>query len=261
MICDLDTKMWGDEWFQGLRQPAKLLFIYLWGNDHKNLPCIYEITKKTISDGSGFTVKEVGKLLSELSPKVKYDEQANLVWVVNNVRRQYLKSVKVSPKIVKGIENALCLLPHGHPFIEEFLNKYSILNITYPYPFGGYLYPPGEEEGVGKGEGGDGESLKEVILYKGKMSSEQIASPEFIQTWERWVKHRREIKKPLTPTQAESQLKKMSSMGFDRSIAMMEHTIEKGWQGLREPDMSNKQSDPDAQFRARAKVIEEALDD
>ncbi|MCK5020771.1 MAG: hypothetical protein KAS32_27365 [Candidatus Peribacteraceae bacterium] len=130
-----------------------------------------------MADGSGFTLKEINKLLPELYPKVKYDEQASLVWVVNNVRRQYLKSVKVSPKIVKGIENALCLLPHGHPFIEEFLNKYSVLDITYKYTIEDYTYPPGEEEGVSEGEG-EGKDLTDTKKQYGEFKKVLLTDTE-----------------------------------------------------------------------------------
>lgn len=60
----------------------------------------------------------------------------------------------------------------------------------------------------------------------------------FQQTWCRWQLHRREIKHPLKPTQAKSQLKMLADLGHDRAIAMIEHTIAMGWQGLREADGS-----------------------
>lgn len=166
MICDLDTKMWGDIWFESLKPNAKLLFIYLWSNNHKNLPCLYEISKKTMAHETGFTLKEIDKLLIVLEPKVQYSETDNILWVVNGVRRQFLKSTKVSPKIVKGISNALCLLPHGHPLIGEFLNKYKSLNIPYTYPIKNYVYPTSEEEGKGKGKGKGEEPKHKYGKYK-----------------------------------------------------------------------------------------------
>jgi len=126
---------------------------------------MYEISKKTISNESGFTLKEVDKLLPELYPKVKYSEQDNIIWVRNSVRRQFLKSLKVSPLIIKGISNKLLQLPHGHPFIKEFLNLYSILNIPYPYSFKGYPYLSGEEEGVGVSSSKALTTMNESNLY------------------------------------------------------------------------------------------------
>jgi len=51
-----------------------------------------------------------------------------------------------------------------------------------------------------------------------------------------WAQHRREIKKPLTKTCAQQQLKQFETWGPDRSIAAIQHTILKGWQGIREPE-------------------------
>jgi hypothetical protein len=59
--------------------------------------------------------------------------------------------------------------------------------------------------------------------------------PDFHPVWIRWIAHRKEIKKPLTKTQAESQLAKFAEWGFDRAKAAIEHTILKGWQGIQEP--------------------------
>lgn len=65
-----------------------------------------------------------------------------------------------------------------------------------------------------------------------------FASIEFKATWEKWIKYRKEIKKPITPTVIESQLKNLEAMGEKRAIAMIENTIVKGWQGLREDEPS-----------------------
>jgi hypothetical protein len=65
-----------------------------------------------------------------------------------------------------------------------------------------------------------------------------FASTEFAETWGKWIKYRKEIKKPITPTMAESQLKNLAAMGEKRAIAMIENTIVKGWQGLREEEAS-----------------------
>jgi len=65
-----------------------------------------------------------------------------------------------------------------------------------------------------------------------------LDSPPFRAAWDDWIRHRREIKKPLTQTQTAKQLALMARMGVDRSIAAIEHTVSMGWQGLKEPDHS-----------------------
>lgn len=61
-------------------------------------------------------------------------------------------------------------------------------------------------------------------------------SPEFKQSWEKWTRYRKEIKKPLTASMQESQLLHLKAKGERTAIATIEHTITMGWQGLREPE-------------------------
>lgn len=67
---------------------------------------------------------------------------------------------------------------------------------------------------------------------------------EFVQTWEKWLKFRKEKKKPLTRTTLEMQLSKFAQWGEARSIRAMIHTMLMGWQGLREPEPRDLVSDP-----------------
>lgn len=64
----------------------------------------------------------------------------------------------------------------------------------------------------------------------------ELRTDEFVAAWDRWQKHRREIRKPLTPTSSQTQLREMAKWGVRRAVAAIDHTIGKGWQGLREPD-------------------------
>jgi hypothetical protein len=61
-----------------------------------------------------------------------------------------------------------------------------------------------------------------------------FGSPEFEEAWKKWQKHRTELKKKLTPTMMEAQFSDMLKMGEKRAIAMINFTLSKGWQGLRE---------------------------
>ena len=61
-------------------------------------------------------------------------------------------------------------------------------------------------------------------------------SPQFVAAWGSWATHRREISKPLKATMAAKQLEHFVAIGEARAVAMINHTISKGWIGLREPD-------------------------
>lgn len=59
-----------------------------------------------------------------------------------------------------------------------------------------------------------------------------FVSAEFSNAWKRWESHRKEIRKPLTPTTTEQQLKQMAAMTESAAIAMIENSIRGGYQGL-----------------------------
>ncbi|MCA9200801.1 MAG: hypothetical protein KDA87_24855, partial [Planctomycetales bacterium] len=89
----------------------------------------------------------------------------------------------------------------------------------------------------------DTERDTERIMYKnGKneknpdLTSLPFPSKKFQECWRDWETHRKEIKKPLTPTAIKQQHKQMAEWGEAWSIRVMRHTMAQGWQGLREPD-------------------------
>lgn len=59
-----------------------------------------------------------------------------------------------------------------------------------------------------------------------------FSSNEFREAWRDWEQHRREIKKPLTPTSTRKQLEDLSKMSEAESIAAMHRSIANGWQGI-----------------------------
>lgn len=71
-------------------------------------------------------------------------------------------------------------------------------------------------------------------------------SEGFLEALRRWAKHRTEIRKPLTSTSIRTQLSQMADWGEARSIAAIDHSIAKGWQGLFEAGRSDKPSKPPA---------------
>lgn len=66
-----------------------------------------------------------------------------------------------------------------------------------------------------------------------------IDTPEMRAAWGEWTQHRREIKKPITPTAAKQQLAKLATVGIERGIQMIRHSIANGYQGLFPPGKSD----------------------
>jgi len=86
----------------------------------------------------------------------------------------------------------------------------------------------GKAEGKGREQGREGNKEEAFSL--------PFDSAEFAKSWQDWISHRKEIKRPLKPTQLRKQLEELEAIGERRAIAMINHTITKGWQGLREPE-------------------------
>lgn len=164
-IVDFDTGTWTDRWFRALKPEAKNVFLYLWTNNHKNIMAMYEIDFEQIAFELNMTLPKVIDTLRILYPKIYIDEENNIVWVVNYVRRQFMRTDKISPRIIEGIRKSLILMK-GHVFVTQFLELYKCLDLfnsdkPYPYPLKGYEYPSGKGEGKGKGKGkGEEESEK-----------------------------------------------------------------------------------------------------
>ena len=64
---------------------------------------------------------------------------------------------------------------------------------------------------------------------------DRLKTEAFTQAWREWVAYRKEVRKPLTESTAKRQLKKLDAAGERTAIAMIEQSIEHGWQGLFEP--------------------------
>lgn len=87
-------------------------------------------------------------------------------------------------------------------------------------------------------KGGDADAALAEHLPAGSV----LDCPNFYAAWRDWWEHRREIRKRLTPTAIRKQLKELEAWGADRAIAAIEHTVAKGWTGLREPETTGNGS-------------------
>ena len=54
--------------------------------------------------------------------------------------------------------------------------------------------------------------------------------------WEQWEQHRKALRKALTPQARAIQWKKLAEWGWEHQRAIIERSIERGWQGLFPPD-------------------------
>jgi hypothetical protein len=88
---------------------------------------------------------------------------------------------------------------------------------------------------------GEGKERKEGKGKDSRVTAVNLPfeSEDFAEAWNDWVVYRKEKKKKLTPSTIKMQLKKLASVGEIRAIRMIAYSIEKGWEGLFEENVSN----------------------
>jgi hypothetical protein len=92
----------------------------------------------------------------------------------------------------------------------------------------------GKAEGKGREQGKEGNKEAEKSLTL------PFEDTDFADAWKDWVQHRKEKKKPLTPTSIKLQLQTLEDMGVDRAIRAIDHSIAQGWTGIFEPTQNGK---------------------
>ena len=67
-----------------------------------------------------------------------------------------------------------------------------------------------------------------------------LNTPEFLAAWTSWQQHRRELKKPLTPTATQQQMAKLREWGPAQAIIALNNSIASGWTSLYLPSAPSK---------------------
>lgn len=117
----------------------RYFYLYLLTNAHTNLCGCYEVSKRQISNDTGYTVDIVNRLLArmeEVHGIIRYSEQTREVYLVNWHRYNWSRSEKV----LKGVANEIEKVKHTE-FQQSLIGTlasygYPIdtLSIPYQYP-------------------------------------------------------------------------------------------------------------------------------
>lgn len=162
----IHTKMWRDRKFEKLGVPAKLLFIYLWSNDHRNELCLYEVTLKTISDETGIPLENLKDAIAELCrcELIDYDFDNEVVWVRNALKYQVI-TPKSFISIVRNFSQVNSpLAEKAANALREVVERYSnTFGIPLEYLSNGIPIVSEYQAGNGKGKGkGKGKNIKDI---------------------------------------------------------------------------------------------------
>lgn len=92
MYRTIDCSIWSDPWFAELRTAPKLLFIYLFTNPRTTPAGTCEISARQIAFDTDIDPSEVGAALAQLSDKVAWWPDLNIVFIKNFYRFQAASS-------------------------------------------------------------------------------------------------------------------------------------------------------------------------
>jgi hypothetical protein len=99
----LDTKIYNDKWFYSLSTEAKLLFLFLIGNDSCNLIGCYELPINIIATYTKIPEKKIESIFEELFPKVAYGDG----WVMIQRYQKYnpMRNPSIEEAKIKQMES------------------------------------------------------------------------------------------------------------------------------------------------------------
>ena len=163
-----DTGYWTDPFVRKLNAYGKLLYSYLWTNDHCNQAGVYELDLETMAFETKLPEAGLPNLLHSLEPKVKWFPDLDIIWVKNFVARQ-----SKSPKFL--IAAAKCLKRLNNNGIAKEVVAYNLehhsISIPYPYTIDSVSIPSvsaSRSSSSSKSDKGKG-----VVRGKGELSSEE----------------------------------------------------------------------------------------
>jgi len=125
-----DTGFWSDGFIRKIDFRAKLLYTYLFTNEHCNPAGLYPISIDIIAFETGLSEDEIPDLLEKLRPKIVWYPDKELVWVKNFIKRQ-----SKSPKFLAAA--AKSLLNINYPEVVNDLLSYNVTrhSISIPYQY------------------------------------------------------------------------------------------------------------------------------
>ncbi len=132
-FAKIRPNLWKSEKMRSLSPTGKLLAMYLLTSPTYSMIGIYEQSKVVAQKHTGLLVEDFNSALAELQAIdfIKYDEETEVVWVVDMALTQVADG-KLSGPQQKGVINELCRLELEcqFPFVNEFIDRYKPV-----YPF------------------------------------------------------------------------------------------------------------------------------
>jgi hypothetical protein len=215
-----ETEKWRDPWFRNLAPEQKLMFLFI--VDQCNLGGFYEIDVPYMSFCTGLSESAIEGAIKGLSRGCIQED--GWIWVKNFLRHQ--RNENINPDNRAHMNIISC--------VNEQLNRFSLVPDFQEFlgAFKGLLSPYGKGKGKGKGQARETENLAD------QLPDDLFKIPFMLEAWQDWTQHRKEIKKPLTPTAVKQQYEQLRKSSDP--VATIRNSIAAGYQGLFEPKTNGK---------------------
>jgi len=119
----------------------RYFFLYLMTNPHTNLCGCYEISKKQVSDETGYTKEVIEKLIKRMSDThnvIRYSEQTKELIILNWGKYNWTESAKLRIALEREVENVKDA--EFKRFLTETMNADDTVSIPYPYTMDNSVY-------------------------------------------------------------------------------------------------------------------------
>lgn len=249
----VDPRIWGDEKFAVLRPEEKLIALYCLTSSQVNRVGIFRFSIGLGAEETGTLPPTFAKGFRNVWQGLnwRFHQPTRTLyfptwWKYNrpdnpNMFSAYLADlhdVPTSPLLVKFCGN-ICYLPETFASVLRNVTPNVTPNHS-PQELDQELDQEQEKEAASVKPAAGGSRR---LSFEGSIP-ENLNTPDFQAVWIKWATHRREIKKPLTPTSTKQQLAELSGWGLSRALAAINYTLAKGWQGIREPDSHGHNGQP-----------------
>lgn len=119
----------------------RYFFLYLMTNPHTNLCGCYEISKKQMSDETGYTKETIEKLIKRMSEShqvIRYSNTSKEMLIINWHKYNWTESSKLKVALEREIETIKD--PEFKSYLTEILNGNDTVSIPYPYTMDNSVY-------------------------------------------------------------------------------------------------------------------------
>lgn len=119
----------------------RYFFLYLMTNPHTNLCGCYEISKKQMSDETGYTKETIEKLIKRMSEShqvIRYSNTSKEMLIINWHKYNWTESSKLRIALEREIETIKD--SEFKSYLTEILNGNDTVSIPYPYTMDNSVY-------------------------------------------------------------------------------------------------------------------------